>query len=299
MSNLFEALRRGQDSFPETELESLLEGQVESGEAPLPLSSRPEEFQVVSRSDPFQGALMSCRPVPLKVQPSAPILPFDGSHWDAGEQYRMLRTKLNQHPKVPQIVVVTSAGPSDGKSVTAINLAGALALKSEARILLIDGDIRKSTISKQLGLGPTPGLADVLTGACTLHEAMIQAEQIPALYVLSAGSADRNPAEILDSPQWHALIEYSRSEFQYIIIDSPPLGAVADYELIQAVADGAILVVRPDHTDRQLCYEAISSIPKAKLLGLVINCIEPWFLDRDSKRYEYASYYRSPAKRHS
>jgi len=288
MSNLFEALKRADGLIPQAELQALLEGQVENGHAPIPPLSVPDTRVPAPEADYFREAVSSARPALLRVAPTAPILPFDGSHWGAGEMYRMVRTKINQHPKAPQILVVTSAGPSDGKTVTAINLAGALALKNDAPVLFIDGDFRRSTACTQLGLATTPGLAEVLTGAAILHEALVRAQQIPSLYVLPAGKAAVNPAELLDSSLWRKLIEFARAQFKYVIIDSPPIGAVTDYEVIQDVCDGAILVVRPDHTDRQLCFKALSLIPKDKLLGVVLNCVDNWFLNREGR---YGAYY--------
>jgi len=294
MSKLFEALKRGDDLLSEAERESLLEGHIQSDPMPPMPTTDAGSVSSTPKQDLFQGAVTSTRTVPLQVSPISPILPFDGTHWGAGEQYRLLRTKIRQHPKSPQIVVVTSASPSDGKSVTAINLAGALALKGEARVLLMDGDFRRSTTCAQLGLPQEPGLAEVLNGNCALHEALIQTEQIPNLYILSSGRAVANPAELLDCSPWHALIRFSRAEFEYIIIDCPPFGCLADYDLIQAVCDATILVVRPDYTNRRLCFNALASIPKDKLIGVVMNCVEEWFLNKGRTGY-YGYYDKAPA----
>src|SRR5262249_37778174 len=84
--------------------------------------------------------------VPVRVPAAAPVLPFDGSHRRAAEQYRLVRTKIVQHPGQPRMLVVSSPAPGDGKTVTAVNIAGALALKNDANVLLMDGDLRRSTI---------------------------------------------------------------------------------------------------------------------------------------------------------
>ena len=122
-------------------------------------------------------------------------------------------------------------------------MAGAMALKSEGQVLLLDADLRKTAIHKKLGLPESPGLADVLAGKCTLEEALVQTREFPNLFILSAGTPPPNPVELLDSAQWRTLCTRLRAMFRYVIIDSPPVGAVADYELIQAVCDGVILVV--------------------------------------------------------
>lgn len=299
MSKIFEALARDQNSIPDFSLEPLLEGQA-GGETQAPAACPPPNPRVkvdpgtADRKAPAEpvstGAVV--RVVQFRVTPSSPILPFDGTHLQAGEQYRMLRTKIVQYPRPLQMVVVTSACPSDGKSVTVINLAGVLALKSDARVLLVDCDFRRSTVPRQLGLADGPGLAQVLRGECTLNEAVVQAQQIPNLFVLPAGRTSANPAELLDSSAWTSLCAAWRSEFKYVVVDSPPIDAVADYDLIQAVCDGVILVLRPDRTDRSLCLKALQTIPKDKLLGVVLNCVESFFLDKNSKYSGYYQYYQ-------
>src|SRR5437016_7825859 len=272
MSKIFEAVSRSHNTMAQTLLEPLLEGQPE---ADYKDDNRPAvepvepayQAEVTLESIPAEAApdsqtLAVVHTAALRVAPSSPILPFDGTHWQAGEQYRILRTKIIQHPKQPRMIVVSSAGPNDGKTVTVINLAGALALKSEARVLILDGDFRRSTICTKLGLPETLGLANVLNGECSLADAIIQAEQIPNLYILPAGKSLVNPAELLESSRWASLCATCRTNFEYIVVDSPPLGAVADYDIIQATCDGVVLVVRPDHTAREHCMQTLQIIPR-------------------------------------
>jgi capsular exopolysaccharide synthesis family protein len=176
----------------------------------------------------------------------------------------------------PHLIVISSPDSGDGKSVTAINTAGALALKSEGQVLLLDADLRRSAVHVQLGLPESPGLADVLAGACTLEDALVRTQEFPNLHVVSAGTISANPVELLDSARWRELCAKFRDTFRYVIIDSPPVGAVADYELIQAVIDGVILVLRPDFTNRHLCLRALDFVPKTKFLGVLLNCVPDW-----------------------
>jgi len=285
MSRLFEALTRGQEVGPVKDLGVLLEGQAE-GCAP-PSEADPETIDIpVAPPDLAPGIRTTQLRVPLR----GPVLPFDGSHWKAGEQYRILRTKIVQHLKMPQVVVITSPGPGDGKSVTAVNLAASLALKSDSRVLLIDADFRRSTIARQLGLATEPSLAEVLASERPFTDCLLRAQQVPNLYIMTAGATTVNPVELLDSARWRALIEFARVEFEYVVIDSPPIGAVADYELIQAVCDGAILVARPDHSDRQTCFRALDVIGRDKMLGVVLNCVTEWFLGNKNAYSGYFQY---------
>ena len=239
--------------------------------------------------------LAAIRTLSLRLPAPSPLLPFEDGQWRPSEQYRILRTKISQHPKQPHLIVVSSPDPGDGKSVSAINTAGALSLKSEAQILLLDADFRRSAVHVQLGLPESPGLSDVLTGACTLEEAVVRIHEFPNLCVISAGSAPGNPVELLDSAAWRELCARLRSLFRYVILDSPPVGAVADYDLIQAVCDGVILVVRPDHTNRRLCLKALEYLPKAKFLGVLMNCVPDW---SPAKHAGADYYYYSSEKRY-
>jgi capsular exopolysaccharide synthesis family protein len=223
------------------------------------------------------------RRLPLVVASSEPLLPFENQEEPAAEQYRIARTKLAHHPKNPKMIVISSASSGDGKSFTAINLAGVLSLKGDSKVLLLDGDFRRSSMHSRLGLPSGPGLAEVIVGECAFEDAVIQADQFPNLYILVRGDTKTiNPSELLDSPGWRLLCKRTREKFDYIIIDSPPVAAVADFELIQVAADGTILVVRPEHTKRSACLQAINTIPREKFLGVMLNCAEDWFFSKHS-----------------
>ena len=239
---------------------------------------------------PAAGGI-ECRQLPMRIEGTSPLLPFDDTHWYASEQYRIARTRILQHPAQPKVILVTSADSGDGKSVSAINLAGVMSLKSDATVVLADCDFRRSSLHKQLGLPDGPGLSEVLTGACGLEQALIKTEQFPNLYVLTAGSSGKtvNPAELLDSPRWKELSKRLRNTFRHVILDSPPFGRVADYDLLQSSADGIVVVVRPDHTRRSVCLKMLDSIPRERLLGVVLNCVEDWFLARPY-HYKMADY---------
>jgi capsular exopolysaccharide synthesis family protein len=148
------------------------------------------------------------------------------------------------------MIAISSAGSGDGKTTSAINIAGALALKQDMRVLMVEGDLRQGSISAQLGIEATPGLAEVLSGLCSLDEAIVQTENLPNLHILPGGRTLANPAELLDSPAWRAMAPDLRERFHFVVVDTTPIGVVADYDLIQAVCDGTVVVLRPDHTDR-------------------------------------------------
>ena len=284
MSNIFEAVNKGKGELADFML-PMVGVQNESSAPCQQGTSESGPAQPVTIANPAPAAPMpdaffprQIRTLRLRIAAPSPLLPFEDNRSHASEQYRMLRTKISQHPKQPRLIVVSSAASRDGKTTTAVNMAGALSLKNEAKVVLLDADLRKSTIHLQLGLPERPGLVDVLTGACSIEQALVQAQEFPNLYVLSAGTLASNPAELLDSVEWPKLCTRLCNSFRYIVVDSPPLAGVADYDLIQAVADGIILVVRPDHTKRPLCQKALATVSKEKFLGVLMNCVPASFL---------------------
>ena len=256
----------------------------------------PEVARAINGRAPIR--ILDSRTLPICVPGGDPLLPFDSSPSRASEQYRYLRTKLVQNPRQPRLILISSPGPGDGKTVTAVNLTGALSLKSSAAVALVDADLRRASLHRHLGVPKSPGLIDVLRGKCALEEVLIHAEQFPNLYLIPAGESKENPAELLDSNAWPAIAERLRATFQYVVVDSPPVASVADYHLIEASCDGVVLVVRPDHTRRTLTMQAIETVPREKALGVVLNCTKDWFL-RKYSHYDYAYEYlavEGPAK---
>jgi tyrosine-protein kinase Etk/Wzc len=164
-------------------------------------------------------------------------------------------------------------------------------LKADASVLLVDADLRSRRLAPLLGLPDSPGLSDVLAGSAALEEAVVRTEPLANLCVLPAGSASPNPAELFDSPAWPALAGRIRREFQYAVVDCPPAGAVADYDLVQAQCDGLVVVVRPDATKIGPCLETLAAAPRDKLIGIIVNCAPDWFLER--RRRGYYGYYGS------
>jgi len=225
----------------------------------------------------------------LRVSSLAPLFPFEDLNHAAAEQYRIIRTKIHHHPKKPGVILVSSPCSGDGKTVTSINVAASLALRDDSTVLLIDADMRRPRIADALGIDVTPGLSEVLSGRSSFADALVNAEQFPNLFILPAGAVKENPAELLDSDTWRELVQEARRRFSIILIDTTPIGAVADYELVQVVCDGVIVVIRPDHTNRAGCAKALQMLSKEKLLGLVLNGVADW---RFWKTPDYG-YYRN------
>ena len=243
--------------------------------------NEPVEIACVDISRP-RSKRREVRSASFDVRLGSPLVPFEGKDPRAGEQYRILRTRIIQHSLQPRVIVVSSAAPGDGKSTTAVNLAFALALRPDVKVLLIDADIRRGTIGPDLGIGPSPGLAEYLAETCELSDVTVECANLPNLHVIPAGQVHANPCELLDSDRWRSTCMSVRNTYRFVIVDSPPIGAVADYELLQSVADGVLLIMRPDNTKRHLALRALEGVPKAKLIGVVLNGMEGWFVgDQD------------------
>lgn len=297
MSKVFDALNKNPGQLPDLGIWALCEefkdkmAAVDTAAEPPANLPKPEplpETTPAQAPDSLEAvSTVGIRTMPVRISQESPLFPYNGEHWQAAEQYRVARTKIVHHPRQPRMLVVSSATSADGKTLTAINLAAAMAMKGEGNVLLADADFRLSAVHDRLGFPSTPGLAEVLAGSASLEQSLIRTEQFPSLYVLPAGSPPRNPTELLASSRWRALCELLGRSFKYVILDSPPIGAVADYELIQAVCDGVLLVIRPDHTARQPCFQAIQAVPKEKFIGVLLNCVPKWFLSRE---YRYSDY---------
>lgn len=191
------------------------------------------------------------------------------------EQYRTLCQIVESRRKSTglQVIAVSSAGIGDGKTTTTLNLAGALAQSRDARVLLIDGDLRCSAVASQLRLGGPvrAGLAGAIRGQVASLSAALH--QLPEwnLSVLTAGRVEEAPYEMLKSTAFARLIEEARRDFEFVLIDCPPLLAVPDCRVIERVVDGFLLVVSADSTPRKLLEEALNVLPAEKVVGIIFN----------------------------
>jgi capsular exopolysaccharide synthesis family protein len=254
---------------------------------------RNESSAIAAQSAPAEsgaGWKQRVRVVPAHLPEGSPLLPFDGRDPRSAEHYRIIRTKILQDPRHLRLLAITSPQVGDGKSVSAVNIAAAMALRDGVGVLLVDADFRRSGLHGRLGLPESQGFADVLSGECSLEQAVIRVSEVtPSFYFLPAGRATRNPVELFASGRLALLCAEIRKEFDFAIIDTPPIGLVADHELVQMVCDGVILVVRPDHTSRRRGFAALQSIPKERLIGVVTNCVPDWLLTK-SLYHDYGYY---------
>lgn len=207
------------------------------------------------------------------------------------EAFRVVRTNL-EFMKINKdeadVVAVTSFNPGSGKSFITMNMATALALKGK-KVLVIDGDLRHGSSSTYIG-SPESGLADYLGGTTDNLASLIhQNEELPSLYVLPTGSMPPNPTELVETKRFGEMIAEMRKDFDYILIDCPPIEVVADAQIIDKLADRTLFVIRVGLLERTMLpqLEKIYSEKKFKNMAVVLNGTEV-----ASRRYGYSHGYR-------
>jgi capsular exopolysaccharide synthesis family protein len=204
------------------------------------------------------------------------------------EQYRTLCHMVEQMRKDtdPYMVAVSSPAIGDGKTLTAINLAVTLAQSPEARVLLVDADLRRPSVSRQLGLGTSsnPGLGSTILDPSLSLEDVVRPYPPFNLAVLPAGRSLANPYEALKSPRLGELLEEARQRYDYIVLDTPPLVPFPDCRLLERWINGFLVVVTAHKTPRKLVEEALNLVDPAKMIGLVFN-------SDDHPVFGYYSYY--------
>ncbi len=203
------------------------------------------------------------------------------------EAYRNLRAELllSRLAGPPRLVLITSSVNSEGKTLTALNTGISLA-QMGARVLVIDADLRHPRCHTVLRTAKGYGLSEFLTGQRPLAE-VIQTTRVERLFFLSAGTVPSNPAELLGSKRMQAALSFLCHMYDYVVIDTPPLGLVSDALLVAPLVDGVVLVVNSQTTDYTLVQKTQARLAhvRPKVLGVVLNKV-------DVKSHEYREYYR-------
>ena len=191
------------------------------------------------------------------------------------EAYRSLRSNIeySSFDNEYRVIVVTSSVPGEGKSTTSGNLAIALA-QSGNSVLLVDCDMRKPSIHKKFKISNAAGTAELLLRKKFFEEVANKYNE--NLTIITAGKIPPNPSEMLASRAMTAFIEEMKNEFKYIILDTPPLQAVTDAQVLSTKADGVLLVVRAGSTKREMVLNSVDLIKKVqgKVIGTVLNGVE-------------------------
>ena len=198
---------------------------------------------------------------------------LEKQHFEFLEAFRSIRSSLlfmNNGGTKPKTILISSSVPEEGKSTVALYLAATLA-RSNSRVLLIDADLRRGTLHEFFGAASGPGLAEIL------NEELSFAEAVPTglenLALLPAGEAKRDPGELVLSPVWPSFLAEAGSQFDYILVDTPPVLAADDAATLAPKVDGVLFVVRGSFTSARMARGALDALRQrhVRVLGLIFN----------------------------
>ncbi len=218
----------------------------------------------------------------------ARLVPYFDPKSLISEQYKILTTNilsLNRN-KPPHTIAITSSIANEGKSVTSLNLAITMSqAMHKPKILLIDADMRKGKIIKYIGVGPHKGLSEYLSGKAELEDIIFNID-IEHLSFISCGETPSHPAELLASDRMKTLLNQLRSQFEFIIIDTPPVIPVTDAVIIGAQVDGVLIVISAGETQRGMVRRAgeLLNQAHAQVVGHVLTGVE-YFVPEYIYRY--------------
>ncbi|HAM52638.1 MAG TPA: polysaccharide biosynthesis protein [Nitrospiraceae bacterium] len=217
------------------------------------------------------------------------IVSLTDPYSQGAEEYRKLRVRLLRatQKNFLNTIMVTSSGVGEGKSITAINLAVSIANEIDHTVLLVDGDLRRPSLHRYLGIEPSLGLSDYLMGKTALSNALVRTG-VGKLVLLPAGTPPQNPSELLSSERMKETVRELKNRYKdrYVIFDSSPVLATADTLSLSNYMDGIIFVVQASETSPRDAQRALSLIKGRPVLGAVFNNVPP-YLAKSHQRYSY------------
>jgi protein-tyrosine kinase len=296
MSRIHEALKKAQEERAAQQAvrsangQEAAEPQSQNSFAPAALLEVPETPAAVEPSTGLTGPitiemlLARCPQRRWKLNPEMLLFAKPDEDNTGREVFRTLRTRLYQVRAVQPLrtLLVTSALPGEGKTFVTSNLAQSLVRQRERRTLIIDADLRLSSLHIPLGAESSPGLSDYLLGEMD-EFAVMQRGRDENLFLIPGGKSIANPTELLANGKFEQLLERLSQVFDWILIDSPPTIPVSDSSIIAKFSDGVLMVVRAGSTPFDLAQKACEAFHDRPLLGAVLNRAEP--------RAGYGGYY--------
>ncbi|RJP20367.1 MAG: polysaccharide biosynthesis tyrosine autokinase [Deltaproteobacteria bacterium] len=208
------------------------------------------------------------------------------------EHFKGLRSKLEYKAEILgwKVIGVTSSIAGEGKTLICVKVAVSLALTKRKKVLLVDADIRKGDLSKGVGIPVEPGLTDYLVGNTDIRK-VLRNSKVPGLDTISSGTSVPAPADLLAGDGFRIFIKEARERYDIVLLDTPPVLPVADTMSIREQVDGFLFVYRVGFTPITMFQQASEEIGEKKILGVVLNGVEPKS-DRYYGRY-YGHYYTS------
>ena len=287
MSRVYEALQRSQG---------------DNSSSPL-VPDQPEIAAVsgtaaLAEAVPMDAAWLSVpsdrilRPVPT---PEQRLVTLTAPESTGAEMFRVLATRLAhmQNKRRLQKLVITSSAVDEGKSVVSANLALTLARRPNERILLIEADLRRPTVSDLFSSTPLRGITEWSENKLKLEDALYQVRDMP-LWILAAGQPIEDPLPLLESHRFAKMLDVLAQSFDWVLFDATPMFPMADATSLSRLSDGVLVVVREGFTRRKVLNKAIACIEKSKLLGVVFN--QASMLNVDYSHY-YGRYSKKEGKK--
>jgi capsular exopolysaccharide synthesis family protein len=302
MSRLYRALNRATDGnapILPPEAGDAHDGEAEAGQSAFTVpwmldgQAQPE----AAEGAPADQALFSPEPARPLIESSSearerlvgsPEAAKLRSYGLAVEQYRKLAATLHhaQGNRGLKLIVVTSALPGEGKSLTASNLALTLSESYQRSVLLIDGDLRRPSLHEIFGIPNGAGLSDGFRDDAIRKVDVVEIS--PRLFVLLSGKPVEDPTGLLTSRRMKSVLDTARSQYDWVIVDTPPIGLLSDAKLLSHMVDGVVLVVEAATTPYPDVLRTIDTIGRDRLLGVVLNRFHEAFGEKDY----YSRYYR-------
>jgi polysaccharide biosynthesis transport protein len=237
---------------------------------------------------PVFRAIVDENPGNPERRPQGDLVTLSSPKSTASEAYRGIRTSIlfSAADTAPRAILVASAAPMEGKTVTASNLAITM-VQAGNRVLIIDCDLRRPRLHRIFDVPRDRGISNILVGNCTIDEATVHAA-IPRIDIIPSGPVPPNPSEMLGSQNMTHFMQTVRDRYDLIILDSPPITAVTDTVILSRLVDGVLLVIRAGETHREIIKNSINLLQaaNARILGAILNGVE---MGRDS--YYYYQYY--------
>lgn len=250
--------------------------------------------QRVSGTQPGKNKLLTASTKGAPRNDSVDLVTYAKPRSELAEAYRALRTSilLGSADSPPRVILITSPLPQEGKTTTTVNSAVSLAQQGH-KVLLVDADLRRPAVHLAFGLKPESGLSDVLAGRHSLDKALIESTLVPNLTILPAGTIPPHPSELLASDTMAQLIARWSTEYDHVVIDSPPMLTVTDAVLLSARVERVVIVVRAGRTTKSALRRSRELLAhvNASVLGVVLNGIDVRSPDHYHYYYSGTKYY--------
>lgn len=249
---------------------------------------RPHLVTVRADSEPLPEIFKQFRILKGKPESESKLVSVAQRESAAAEAFRLLAVRLNDYKQGRPIkrLLVTSSIPQEGKSLVSANLACALSKSDHPRTLLLEGDLRRPTLSPLFEAPTGNGIAEFLEGKCALEDCIYFIESA-GVWLLPAGRSTINPQELMKSERLESLVAEASAWFDWVVIDSPPVLPLADTSIWMRIADGILLTARQGTTERKALKSCVEALDQDKIIGAILN---------SAKIPEHSDYYYKPSE---